>query len=98
MGSNSASGLSFPNYKKIAQSHNIKYLKISNNKNIKNKIQRVLKVEKSIICELMIDNNQEQMPKAINKRTLEGKIVPTKYEDMYPFLSKEELNSNIYRV
>ena len=98
MGSNSVSGLSFPDYKKIAQSHNIKYLKISNNKNIKDKIQRVLKVEKSIICELMIDHNQEQMPKAINKRTPEGKIVPTKYEDMYPFLSKEELNSNIYRV
>ena len=44
----------------------------------------------------MIDHNQEQMPKAINKRIPGGKAVATKYEDMYPFLSKRELSSNNY--
>ena len=86
MGSNSDSGLSFPDYKKIAQSHKMKYFKISSNKNLKNKIKKVLKGNDSVICELMIDHNQEQMPKAINRRTPDGKTVPTKYEDMYPFL------------
>ena len=36
------------------------------------------------------------MPKAINKR-IGKKSVPTTFEDMYPFLSKEELNSNNYK-
>ena len=49
------------------------------------------------ICELVMDPNEEQIPKAINKRTAEGKTVPTKYEDMYPFLNKSELESNNYR-
>ena len=45
-----------------------------------------------------MDPNEEQIPKAINKRTSEGKTVPTKLEDMYPFLTREELNSNNYEV
>ena len=95
MGSNKKTGLSFPNYKKIAESHNIRYLKIYNNKNLKTKIQNILSDNKPVICELIIDHNQEQMPKAINKRMPDGKSVPTKYEDMYPFLSSKELKENM---
>ena len=95
MGSNNKTGLSFPNYKKIADSHNIKYVKINNLKNIKNKIHQILKTNKPMICELMLDHNQEQMPKAINKRDSSGKSVPTKYEDMYPFLSSDEIKKNM---
>jgi len=95
MGSNPESGLSFPNYKKIADAHNINYKKISNNKNLKSNLKKILLGNKPIICELMLDHNQEQMPKAINKRTLDGKSVPTKYEDMYPFLSTKEISENM---
>lgn len=95
MGSNSQSGISFPNYKKIAESHNIKYFKINNNKDLKKKINKVLKGKFPVICELMIDHNQEQMPKAINKRLPNGKSVPTKFEDMYPFLSFSEIQDNM---
>ncbi len=95
MGSNKETGLSFPNYKKIAESHQIKYIKISNNKNLKNKIKKILSNKKPIICELIMDHEQEQMPKAINKRLPNGKSVPTKFEDMYPFLSFDEIKKNM---
>ena len=48
-----------------------------------------------MICELILDKEQEQMPKAINKRTSDGKSIPTTFEDMYPFLPKNELKSNM---
>ena len=95
MGSNSETGLSFPNYEKIASSHKINYTKILNNKNIKSKIRKIISSKKPEICELMLDHNQEQMPKAINKRLPNGKSVPTKFEDMYPFLSNEEIQKNM---
>ncbi len=95
MGSNSKTGLSFPNYKKIAESHKIRYVKIKNNKNLKFKIKKILLDNKPVICELMLDNDQEQMPKAINKRMPNGKSVPTKFEDMYPFLSFDEIQENM---
>ena len=40
MGSTPKTGISFPNYKKIADSHKIKYLKLFNNKNLKNKLKK----------------------------------------------------------
>ena len=96
MGSNSKSGLSFPNYKKIAQSHKIQYVKIQNSKNLRNKINKILSNNKAVICELMLNHDQEQMPKAINKR-VGKKSIPTNLEDMYPFLSEDELSSNNYK-
>ena len=62
---------------------------------MKSKVNKVLLGNKPIICELMIDHNQEQMPKAINKRMPSGKSIPTKYEDMYPFLSSDEIQKNM---
>ena len=94
MGANSQSGLSFPNYKKIAQSHKINYWKIKNNSDIKRNISKVLKNNKPVICELMIDPNQEQMPRALYKWKTKKTIIKTKYEDMYPFLSSEEIKRN----
>ena len=49
------------------------------------------KSKKAFICELIMSPNEEQIPKAINKRDAKGISVPTELEDMYPFLSKKEL-------
>lgn len=95
MGSDYKSGLSFPNYELISKSHGIKYFKISDTRKIKKTIEKILKVNEPVICELILDNEQEQMPKAINKRTADGKSIPTTFEDMYPFLPKNELKSNM---
>ena len=95
MGSTSETGLSFPNYEKIAQSHGITYLKINNNINLKKKLTKIIRTNKPVICELIMDNEQEQMPKAINKRLPNGKSEATKFEDMYPFLPFDEIQKNM---
>ncbi len=95
MGSNNSSGLSFPNYKEIAKSHKINYMKISNSKKILPTIKKVLLRSNPVICELFLDHDQEQMPKAINKRMPDGRSVPTKFEDMYPFLKADEIKKNM---
>jgi acetolactate synthase-1/2/3 large subunit len=94
MGADNTSGLSFPNYKKISESHKIKYFKISNHTELNQKLKIILNYKGAFICELMMNPNEEQIPKAINKRGDDGKSIPTTFEDMYPFLSKDELISN----
>jgi acetolactate synthase-1/2/3 large subunit len=94
MGSDKNSGLSFPNYKYIADAHNMYYKKIINHKNLKNEIRKVLNLKEAVICELMMSPNEEQIPKAVNRRDTNGKSMPAKLEDMYPFLSKDELNAS----
>ena len=96
MGADKQSGISFPNYKKIAESYKFKYFNIKSNNKLKNTLKKIIHSKGTSICELIMDPDEEQIPKAINKRTPEGKTVPTKLEDMYPFLSKQELNSNNY--
>ena len=96
MGADKNSGLSFPNYQKLAQTYKMNYFKASSNKDLTKTIKMVVNSKGASICELLMDPDEEQIPKAINKRSPEGKSVPTKFEDMYPFLSKEELNSNNY--
>ena len=94
MGADKKSGLSFPNYKKLASAHNILYKKIKNHKNLDKSIKSILDSKKAFLCELIMSPNEEQIPKAVNRRNELGKSIPAKLEDMYPFLSKEELSSN----
>jgi acetolactate synthase I/II/III large subunit len=96
MGSTKSSGIAFPDYSKIASSHDIDYFRIDNHKKLKNKIKQILKINKPIICELMMDPNEEQIPKAINKKDNQGRSVPTVFEDMYPFLKKKIIMESKY--
>ncbi len=93
MGADKNSGLSFPEYKDIAKAHNIDYIKISNHLNISSKLDKILSSKKCVICELIIDPEQDQKPKAINRREA-GKTIPTDFEDLYPFISRKELEEN----
>ena len=94
MGADNSSGLSFPNYKHIAKSHKMSYQKIKNHKDLGKNIRDILKSKNATICELIMNPNEEQIPKAINRRNDAGKSIPTDFEDMYPFLPREELSSN----
>ena len=96
MGANKESGIEFPNYRDIARAHKLNYIKISTKEILNKNISNILSSKQAIICELMIDPEQEQMPKAINKRTSSGSTIPTQYEDMYPFLDKKELINASY--
>ena len=95
MGSDKKSGISFPSYKKISESHDIEYLLINSHNKIAKKISNFLKGNKPGICELILDHEQPQVPKAINKRLKDGTIEPSKLDDLYPFLDPEELKRSL---
>jgi acetolactate synthase I/II/III large subunit len=95
MGADKKSGISFPNYKAIANAHGMIYKKITNHKNLKKGLSKILNLKNAVICELIMSPNEEQIPKAVNRRDpATGISMPAKLEDMYPFLSKDELSSN----
>ena len=49
------------------------------------------------ICEIMIDLTQQFSPKVTSKKLADGSMVTSNLEDMWPFLSKEELEENILK-
>jgi len=58
-------------------------------------LDEILADDDLFICELMIDPKQEMKPRLTSKQLDDGSIVSASLEDMYPFLSKEELMSNM---
>jgi len=87
IGTDDSNGLGCPDFKKIAKAFEIKYKLIKTKKNLKNAISSVLKQKKTVICEIIADENQEYIEVGYAKN-LEGKIVRRPLEDQKPFLDR----------
>jgi acetolactate synthase-1/2/3 large subunit len=95
MGSTPESGLSFPDFAGIAEAHAIKFKRVRTNTELDGMLADFIAEPGPAICELIMDPEQPQIPKTINKRNPDGSIQPTALEDMYPFLDPEEVKSNL---
>ena len=87
IGTDDTNGISCPDFKKISRAFGIKYKLINSKKKLKNDIKKVLKEKKTIICEIMADENQEYIEIGYTKNT-KGKIVRRPLEDQKPFLER----------
>lgn len=94
MGCSDGLDMKFPDFELIAKAHSIPFVKIKNDLEV-NSLNKFLKMKGPGICELIMDPNQLQIPIAINKKDKHGLTVLSKYEDLYPFLSTEELNESL---
>ena len=88
-GASSKSNLLFPNFKKIAHSYNIEYVRL--NKNYKNKLKSLIKRKKNkpIIAEIKVSLNQEFEPR-LKSQFIKGKIFTPELDDMFPFINRNE--------
>ncbi|MBI1970464.1 thiamine pyrophosphate-binding protein [Candidatus Woesearchaeota archaeon] len=95
MGADETSGLSFPDILKVAEAHSIPGVRISSQRNLKETIQNVLDMPGPVVCDLVMDCHQQQIPKFMNRKAPDGKTLPTPLEDLYPYLPPEELRENM---
>lgn len=91
----SQTGVTFPNISKIASAHDLAYVKIENHENIEDKIQKVLSLNGPVICEIILEQNYIFAPKVSSEKLPDGRMVSKPLEDMFPFLDREEYNTNI---
>lgn len=87
-------GLSFPDMKKIAYAYDIPFVRIERLSDVNGKIQEVLSTDGPVICEAILDSEQFFAPKLSSKVLPDGKIVSPPIDDMFPFLDREEYESN----
>ena len=95
MGSTKESGLSFPSFRKIAEANGLEYNLIKNHKDINSRLFNILEKKHGSVTELIMDSEQEQIPKAVNKRDERGKTIQVPYEDLYPYLTENEKEDNL---
>jgi len=95
VGSNEESGLSFPDFMKIAEAHCFRAVRLESHQDLKGHIEEAVNHEGPVLCEIMMDRNQLQAPKAINRRNPNGTMQQTALEDSYPFLDPDEITENL---
>ncbi len=95
MGSDEGSGISFPDFMEIAKAHRFKAVRLDSHVNLKQQIEDIMNHEGPVLCEIMMDTNQMQAPKAINRRSADGTVMQTALEDSYPFLDPKEIAENL---
>jgi acetolactate synthase-1/2/3 large subunit len=83
VGVDGSSGLGIPDFEKIAYAYDIQYQKLSNHKNLKEKIDVLLDENKPVICDIMVDPDQRVIPKLESGNAL---------HDMAPNLEKTAID------
>ena len=100
-GVSSDNGVSFPEAQRIAYAYNIHFRKIESVTDIKRQITEALELEGPVIIEALIDPDQFFEPKLSAKQLPDGSMVSPSLEDMFPFLSEEEMkkiNSEVENI
>ena len=95
IGTDSTSGVSFPDLGKIADAYGLKYVRISDVTELRNKLPEVMDAKEPVVCEVMSIRDQEVIPTISSKQDADGKMVSMPPEDMYPFLDRKELNQEM---
>jgi acetolactate synthase I/II/III large subunit len=95
IGCDKDSGISFPDFVKVAETFGIHGVRIQNHSEIKEKIMQVLSHNDPVLCEVILSQDYIFSPKLSSKRQPDGTITSPSLEDMYPFLSPEELKENM---
>lgn len=94
-GSSNNTGVSMPNFCKIAESFGIRSIIIKTIDNLRKNINEILTIKEPLICEVMVEDNYKFTPKVSSKKLEDGSIISTSIEDMYPFLSEIEYKKNV---
>lgn len=95
MGEGPETGVWCPDSLKIAEAYGIKGVRIDSAEDAEAKIEEVMNYNGPVICDIMTPEWQLIIPRVSSEKRPDGTLVPRAYEDMYPFLDREELAGNM---
>ena len=91
-GTSTENGLWFPEIKKIADAYEFSYFLAEKNIDLENQIEEILQNSKPTLIEIKCKQDQEIVPTLmLKKNPVTNRNIQCGLNDMYPFLSDEEL-------
>jgi acetolactate synthase I/II/III large subunit len=88
-------GVSFPQFINLSKCFGFKTVKITETSEVDDKLEKVLNMKGPVVCEVVLKDDYIFQPKLSSLKTEDGRIISKPLEDLYPFLDKDELNSNM---
>ena len=95
VGVNGNTGVSCPNIVRIGKAYGIPSFRIMNQKNLRLKIKKILRMKGPVICDIVMDPKQQLIPKPSSIIRPDGSMQSMPLEDMYPFVPREEFKKNM---
>jgi len=97
IGTDEDSGVSCPDLEKIAGAYGVKFFRISRLEEMEPVLDELMAYPGSAICEVMTPQNQLLMPRVSSRKREDGTMESMPYDDMFPFLPREEYLRNCVR-
>lgn len=94
IGEGPETGVGFPNFKKIAEAFDHLYVRIENLEEFDKKMDQVIAHQGPVICDVATPAWQLLVPRVASKQLENGQMVSMPYDDMFPFLERDEYESN----
>ena len=92
VGSDEASGVSFPRLCDLAKTFGLRYEIIQNHPELKRKLPEVLLTKRPMLVEVMLTPDKPLLPKLSSRRREDGTMESLPLDDMEPFLARKELD------
>ena len=94
-GTDNSNGLYLPDLIKIAESYEIKGIRIETNEELESKIKEVIDLDEPVLCDVVCDEWQYLIPRISSEKMTDGTLKAHDYSDMYPFLPRDEYERNM---
>lgn len=95
VGSSKSSGLTLPAITSLAKAFGIATVELKNHTRIREKIHDILQREGPVVCEVIVSSDQTTAPRVSSRQRQDGSMVSLPMEDLWPFLDREEFQSNM---
>jgi acetolactate synthase-1/2/3 large subunit len=95
LASSEDSGVTLPDFEKIAKSYGLNYCKINSQEQIHKEVQSVLDAAGPVVCEIMMLDTHETLPRNSTHKREDGTFVSLPMEDLLPLLPRSEFEENM---
>jgi acetolactate synthase I/II/III large subunit len=91
IGSTNESGVSSPDFVKLAQAYGLDTFRLENNIQLEDQIDNIINLDGPVLCEIMMIENQLLIPRVQSSKNENGEIISNSLENMFPFLPDNEM-------
>jgi acetolactate synthase-1/2/3 large subunit len=95
VGSNPSGALTLPDITRVAAAYGLATIQANSHAGLRQCVREVLLHDGPVICAVSVSANEATAPRVTSRVRQDGVIVSSPMEDMWPFLSREEFQSNM---
>jgi acetolactate synthase-1/2/3 large subunit len=95
IGCDSNTGVSIPDYRKVARAYGLKTAVIEDQSDLRAAVRRVLRSRGPVVCDVHVIPDEIRAPRVTSIQRPDGSFVSKPLEDLWPFLDRDEFAQNM---